>query len=178
MDKKVFGIGGMLGMLAGIATYFYINASSYIEFQHHYNLLNLHIERTPSFVFFSFALLGMIVGRLSEKCRTVNLAFMIGGASFFLITTILLSIWLLYEHFTLEYGIRFVPNFYFSSFFIVFSICTGSLACGISAIQIRDYHQSQRVRFMPQFTLYELMIAVTLTAVILGCIMSIKILHE
>ena len=175
MKKRVFGIGGLLGMLAGFATYAYIDASSYLEFDPR---VTPHIAEMPSFIFFLFGLLGGIAGGFLQKCRTVNLAFLIGSASFLLITSMLSFIWWLCFYSTPVSGIKSVPNFYFTSFFILFSACTGSLASGLSAITIRDYRQSQRVRFIPQFTLSEVMIVVTLIATILGCIMSVKILHK
>jgi hypothetical protein len=49
-----------------------------------------------------------------------------------------------------------------------FFTATGSLLCGLSAIVVRDYRQSRKVRLIPQFTLLELMIVITLSIVVMS----------
>jgi prepilin-type N-terminal cleavage/methylation domain-containing protein len=50
--------------------------------------------------------------------------------------------------------------------------CTASLVSGVAAIYVRDYRQFQRFRLFPQFTLQELMIVMTLVAIISSAIAS------
>lgn len=55
-------------------------------------------------------------------------------------------------------------------------ISTASLVSGMAAVVVRDYKEFGRWRLLPQFSLQELMIVVTLTAIILSAIGSMMAL--
>jgi hypothetical protein len=44
----------------------------------------------------------------------------------------------------------------------------------LSAIVVRDFRQTKRMRLVPQFTLQELLIAVTLSIVLMSCVASVS----
>jgi hypothetical protein len=66
--------------------------------------------------------------------------------------------------------------YFFLTFISPFMLVTsfGTLISGLSAIYARDYREFQRKRFIPQFTLIELLIVVTLFAIIISSLVSIE----
>jgi hypothetical protein len=174
MDRKITIIGGLLGaVLAFSVTLLCTYTLFYSHFEYHYYSDNPQSKRIIACLL--IGILGFIAGRIGAKSRNVNHALITGGVLFFLAITICMS--------PMSYALLFDPvarmdytYFYLGICWIMISIVTGSLVCGLSSIVARDFHRFQRLRFFPRFFLSELLIFFTMIAVILSLITSASII--
>ncbi|MGA2797694.1 MAG: hypothetical protein ABSE63_08960 [Thermoguttaceae bacterium] len=127
---------------------------------------------TPLFITW---LLGYFTGKKCANTQSVIFAFLKGGV--FIGLTGAVFILPIIIRFIYDYGIKQGIIFiYFIVILGVIYICAGSILGGWAAIMARDYRNFQRVRLLPQYTISELFIIITLVAVIFGSIMSISLL--
>jgi hypothetical protein len=120
-------------------------------------------------------MLGYFIGKKGENTQNVNFAFLAGGVLAGLIGTIFILP--IITVFVCIYGMG--KGVLFISLVIILGviyICAGSISAGWAAIMARDYRNFQRVRILPQYTISELFILITLAAGIFSSIMSISLL--
>jgi succinate dehydrogenase hydrophobic anchor subunit len=127
---------------------------------------------------FILSLFGFLAGRLAGRSKNVIRAFLWGGLVFF---------GLVFGVFFLTFFVISLMNTHAYDFpatlrrcitiacLLGFLTASGSLLCGMSAIVVRDYGQSRKVRLVPQFTLQELLIVVTLAFIIMSFMASIAV---
>jgi hypothetical protein len=114
------------------------------------------------------ATLGYCAGLEGAGSKSVAAAF-IKGAVFFGCALIVWAV--VFLLFSSEWMLG--PHAYLVALsFAALLISTGSLISGMAAIVVRDYREYRRWRLFPQFTLQELMIVITLAAIILSAISS------
>jgi hypothetical protein len=120
---------------------------------------------------------GSFLGKAAARCRSVNAAFIwggfISGLTIFSITFVLLFPFFLLSHFDLFPRKDLIPLFFVLSIISAF----GSLISGLAAIYVRDYRQSQRKRWIPQFTLQEIFIVFTIVSIISSAMTSVAVLR-
>ncbi len=110
-------------------------------------------------LFFTMTL-GYFAGLEGARSKSTRDAFL-KGAFFFscaLVVFAVLFFWLT------ALGTLTIHHFLISLAFSVLLISTGALVSGMAAIVVRDYRDRKRWRLIPQFTLQELMIVITLAA--------------
>jgi hypothetical protein len=111
--------------------------------------------------------LGICLGDMASKCATTPIAFLRGACCsslfvfFFFFPTFLVH----YAEFS-KYPFSQHP--YFFSCFLAIFVAQGSLLTGIAAIYIRDYWKFKRKRWIPQFSLREMLICFTLISVVIA----------
>ncbi|MBN2578005.1 MAG: hypothetical protein JXB10_03360 [Pirellulales bacterium] len=117
------------------------------------------------FVSLLTGLFGSLLGRFGANQVKISKAFIMGGVISSLVPVIgfLISAILDWDWLFVFLGLLVI--------FLCFS--AGSLISGIGAIIARDYRRFQRGRFFPQFTLMELLIVITLVAVMCSMIISL-----
>jgi hypothetical protein len=119
---------------------------------------------------------GCCFGEARAKCSGVGRAFSLGGFFGCLVAAATDILYFLITFFgELKFG-----NFH-RTIFILFDVnllmvSLGAMLSGIPAIAVRDIRQFGRIRSFPQFTIGELLIVTTLSAVLLGIVMSIKMI--
>jgi hypothetical protein len=120
------------------------------------------------FLGFLLGILGYIIGGIGASYASVPRAFFFGG-----IIGVFASAFI--------FCIAVVPaansdsEFHIFVFAIVLTSIfssTGALIAGFGGIAARDYRRFKKVRIFPQFTLQELLIVISLVAVILSAITS------
>lgn len=116
--------------------------------------------------------LGYFAGLEGARSKSVRSAF-IKGAIFF---GCAVSVFMLPLYFFSIQGNVVSNGFLIAVSFAAVVISTASLVSGVAAIVVRDYWEFGRWRLIPQFSLQELMIVVTLTAIILSAIASMMAL--
>lgn len=120
------------------------------------------------------AALGYFAGLEGARTKTVLRAF-IKGAGFFACAMGVFGVFTVFLIATgdaIPFALLVLLNF------SCLIIATGSLISGMAAIVVRDYRQFGRMRWIPQFSLQELMIVTTLVAVILSTMTSAVILRS
>jgi hypothetical protein len=116
--------------------------------------------------------LGYFAGLEGARSKSVRSAF-IKGAIFF---GCAVSVFILLLFYSSIRGEAPSNGLLVGISFAAIIISTASLISGMAAIVVRDYREFGRRRLFPQFTLQELMIVVTLTAIILSAIASMMAL--
>jgi hypothetical protein len=116
---------------------------------------------------FLLGVLGYIIGGIGAGYSSIPRAFfsgsVLGGfASAFIFIVVVTSVG----------SVNLARMFLFVVLLTCIFSSTGALIGGFGAIAARDYRRFQKVRFLPQFTLQELFIVITLVAVILSAIAS------
>jgi hypothetical protein len=119
----------------------------------------------------ALALFGFFAGRVADGSRSVNHAFLRGGCIFLGVLFFVTFIVSLTRSTPKDDERKFIA---FALFFGLFAL-GGSLLSGLSAIFVRDYRQFKRFRPIPQFSLQELLIVITLIIVIISFISSIAL---
>ncbi len=175
MDKKILRIYGLMGV--GILVII-PSLSILISLSLSPNKYLRDLAEFKSFAFtfiFITWLLGYFIAKKCANTQSVNLAFLKGGVLIGLTGTVFILpiIIRFFYAYGNEQGIIFV---YFASILGIIYICSGSILGGWAAIMARDYRKFQRIRLLPQYTISELFILITLSAVILSSIMSISLL--
>jgi hypothetical protein len=123
------------------------------------------------------SMLGYLSGRLAGRCKSVNRAFVWGGGAFVLLFAGVFLLVFCLSELSLKVGRDY---FIYIKMIVAFApilgsfAAWGSLLCGLSAIVVRDFRQTKRMRLVPQFTLQELLIAVTLSIVLMSCVASVS----
>jgi hypothetical protein len=157
-----------LGLIAYILGYYYNSRWSYVSWP--------VLIFAPLCSALAAALFGFLAGRMASRSKSVNRAFLFGGLVFFFI--VFGSFLLPFFFFQLNSAIG-KNSFIYMKLGIAFTpvlgcaVLGGSLLCGLTAIIVRDYRQSQKIRLIPQFTLQELLIVITLSIFLMSLIASI-----
>jgi len=116
-------------------------------------------------------IVGYIAGRCGAKCLQTPRAFLSGGLLLGIASGVGFSAFYIFAinpELTMYYWSLALP-------LMVIFFGSGSLISGFGAIVGRDYNKFQKLRFIPQFTLQELLIVISLFTVITSAIASIPI---
>ena len=120
---------------------------------------------------------GSLLGKSAARRPSVNAAFLqgaiISGLTIFGITIIILAPHLL--HYQLEVFSRNELLHLFCLLIIL--TASGTLISGLAAIYVRDYRQSQTKRWIPQFTLQEMIVVFTIISIIISAMTSFAVLR-
>jgi hypothetical protein len=173
MDKKILNRSGLIGAVILILV----------------TLLSLMVPSISSLAVlkalwmatvgacFLTGILGYVTGRMGAKSQSVGYAMRTAGLCYFIATTVCALPAVVVMSY--RFSERLATMAYYLGFYsIVVFTCAGALLSGLAAIAARDYRQFQRPRLIPQFSMGELFIVVTLVAVILGSVMSIVLYSE
>lgn len=114
---------------------------------------------------------GMYLGEMAAKCPTTITAFW-RGAFFTWLVALVFSLPII---FAISNTFKNQFHIQWSRDLLIFLACVfaslaawGSIVSGVAAIYVRDYYQCRRKRWIPQFTLREMLIIFTNMSVILS----------
>jgi hypothetical protein len=180
-NLKEIRIGGVAGAMIGFAL-------SYSMFIFHF--VGQHIRDGSGKLDFSFffglalpamfiSLIGFLAGRVAGKAKTPRSAFLWGGLIVFSLVLFVQIIFCLYNFLSRVYSPAFFfthSEFLLNISLLLFFTINGSLVCGLSAIVVRDYRQMKKIRLLPQFTLQELLIIITLVLLLMSIYASMELI--
>jgi hypothetical protein len=169
MDDNSIKRGGYAGAAIAASVTFIVLISVFFSENRDPNI----IPGALCLLFFP-ATLGYFAGLEGARSRSVRWAF-IKGAIFFGCALIVFAVLFLLIS---AQGMLGFHALLVSLAFAALIISTGALISGMAAIVVRDYRDYGRWRIIPQFTLQELMIVITLAAIILSSITSMVALRS
>jgi hypothetical protein len=120
-------------------------------------------------------LVGLYLGEMAAKCRTINIAFVRGAfyTGLAVVVLVLPFIW-----FNLSYlNVQSSRVWFGLLCFFAPMPAAGSLASGVAAIYVRDYWEFRRKRWIPQFTLKQLFIIFTIASIMISSMTSLATLR-
>jgi hypothetical protein len=110
---------------------------------------------------------GICLGHMASKCKTTPSAFFRGACG-----SCLFAFFFFFPAFLAQYAdfskFPFSQHPYFFSCFLAIFVAQGSLLTGVAAIYVRDYWKFKRKRWIPQFSLREMLICFTLISVVIA----------
>ena len=173
MDENPIKRGGCAGAAIATSVTFVVLIAIFFSENRSPRILS-NIASGALCLLFLPATLGYFAGLEGARSKSVASAF-IKGAVFFGCALIVFAVFFLLLS---TQGMVGFHAFLVAIAFAALIISTGALISGMAAIVVRDYRDYQRWRLVPQFTLQELMIVITLAAIILSSITSMVVLRS